>query len=56
MRQEAIGDPWSVRQALEAAGDAVDPRRRARPQRLPEDVLAALAEHRRSLLVDARAS
>lgn len=55
MRQEAIGDPWSVRQALEAAGDAkwIHVGALVRSD-FPEDVLAALAEHRRSLLVDAQ--
>ncbi len=55
MRQDAVGDPWSSDRALRAAGDAewVHVGALVRSD-FPEDVLAALAEGGRSLLVDAQ--
>ena len=55
MRQDAVGDPWSRDRALEAAGDAewVHVGALVRTD-FPGDVLAALAEGGRSLLVDAQ--
>ena len=55
MRQDAVADPWSRDRALEAAGDAewVHVGALCRTD-FPGDVLAALAEGGRSLLVDAQ--
>jgi sugar/nucleoside kinase (ribokinase family) len=55
MRQEAVGDPWSREQAIQAAGEAewIHVGALVRTD-FPEDVLAVLAEGGRSLLVDAQ--
>ena len=55
MRQDAVGEPWSVEQAVEAAGDArfVHVGALVRSD-FPPDVLEALARDGRRLLVDAQ--
>jgi sugar/nucleoside kinase (ribokinase family) len=55
MRQEAVGDPWSVEQALEAVADAswIHVGALVRTD-FPEATLAALAQDGRRLLVDAQ--
>lgn len=55
MRQDAVGDPWAPRRAVAAAGDAewVDVCALARTDFSPE-TLAAVAEGRRKLLIDAQ--
>lgn len=55
MRQEAVGDPWSARQALEAAGDArwVHVGALVRGD-FSTETLAALAAGGRKLLLDAQ--
>ncbi len=55
MRQDAVGDPWNADQAVEAAREAewIHVGALVRTD-FPRDVLAALAEGGRSLLVDAQ--
>src|SRR5262249_8127969 len=55
MRQTAVGDPWSSEQALEAVADSgwVHVGALTRTD-FPEPTLAALADGRRMLLVDAQ--
>lgn len=55
MRQEAVGDPWSVERSVEAAGDAtwVNVCALTRTD-FPPETLAALATGGRRLLVDAQ--
>jgi sugar/nucleoside kinase (ribokinase family) len=53
MWQDAVGDPWTPAQAVEAAGDAVWINVCALTRTdFPEETLAALAEDDRQLLVD----
>ncbi len=55
MRQEAVGDPWTRERALEAAGEAewIHVGALVRTD-FPEEVVAALAQTGRALLVDAQ--
>jgi len=55
MRQDAVGEPWSADQALEAVGDAIWIHVGALVRTdFPEETLAALARDGRRLLVDAQ--
>jgi sugar/nucleoside kinase (ribokinase family) len=55
MRQDAVGEPWSAEQAVEAVGDArwIHVGALVRTD-FPEETLAALAREGRRLLVDAQ--